>query len=202
MKYKVGDKVKFAKECTALVTGDVIPVNSVWEVKSDLDEYYRIELADKQLVAMIERKVAEDCCEKINTAPSITKRINDKHHILNGLLNSDGSIDGEKLMKKLEESQVQVANGVVMNDRPQRPTESASTPQNDLVNHPSHYTDGKIEVIDFIEDKKLSYHLGNACKYICRCLLKNGGRDKIQDLCKAKWYIERQIYIWEKEGES
>jgi hypothetical protein len=112
-----------------------------------------------------------------NEAPSIAKRINDKHDILNGLLNSDGSVDGEKLMEKLEV-------------------------QNDSVNHPSHYTDGKIEVIEFIEDKKLSYHLGNACKYICRCLLKNGGRDKIQDLRKAKWYIERQIYIWEKEGEA
>lgn len=123
MKYKVGDRVRFVKECAALVTGDVIPVNSVWEVKSDLDEYYRIERADKQLVAMIERKVAEDCCEKINTAPSVTKRINDKHNILNGLLNPDGSVDGEKLIEKLEENQV-----FVMNDRPKRPTTPASTP--------------------------------------------------------------------------
>ena len=34
-------------------------------------------------------------------APSVTKRINNKHNILNGLLNSDGSVDGEKLMEKL-----------------------------------------------------------------------------------------------------
>lgn len=128
MKYKVGDKVRFVKECAALVSGDVIPVNSVWEVKSDLDEYYRIERADKQLVAMIESKVAEDCCEKINTAPSITKRINDKHNILNGLLNSDGSVDGEKQIDKLEDKQMQIANGVLMREKPQRPTESASTP--------------------------------------------------------------------------
>jgi hypothetical protein len=67
----------------------------------------------------------------------------------------------------------------------------------DLVSHPAHYTSGKIEVIDFIEDKKLGYHLGNACKYICRCQLKNGGKDKVQDLRKAIWYIERQIYLWE-----
>ena len=39
---------------------------------------------------------------------------------------------------------------------------------NDPVNHPSHYTSGKIEVIDFIEDQKFPYHLGNACKYLCR----------------------------------
>lgn len=39
---------------------------------------------------------------------------------------------------------------------------------NDIINHPSHYTDGKIEVIDFIEDKKLNFHRGNAIKYISR----------------------------------
>ena len=38
----------------------------------------------------------------------------------------------------------------------------------DMVNHPSHYADGKIEVIEFIEDKKLGYHRGNAVKYLAR----------------------------------
>ena len=36
--------------------------------------------------------------------------------------------------------------------------------ENDVVNHPSHYTTGKIEVIDYIEDKDFGYHLGNAIK--------------------------------------
>ena len=62
--------------------------------------------------------------------------------------------------------------------------------ENDVVNHPSHYTDGKIEVIDFIEDKKLGYHLGNAIKYISRAGKKD---DYVQDLKKAKWYLEREI---------
>lgn len=107
MKYKVGDKVKFVKDYT-VSTGEVIPANSVWEVKSVLEAHYRLEpVVGKQLFAlMIEHKIAEDY----------------------GLLNSDGSVDGEKLIEKLEENQVQVANGVVMNDKPQRPTESASTP--------------------------------------------------------------------------
>ena len=71
---------------------------------------------------------------------------------------------------------------------------------NDTVNHPSHYTQGKIECIDFIEDKRLGYHLGNACKYIVRCQLKNGGKNRIEDLKKAAWYIDRQIKLWEAEG--
>ena len=64
--------------------------------------------------------------------------------------------------------------------------------QPDSVNHPSHYTSGKIEVIDFIEDKELGFHLGNAVKYISRAGRKNP--DKIvEDLQKAVWYINREI---------
>jgi hypothetical protein len=63
---------------------------------------------------------------------------------------------------------------------------------NDPVNHPSHYTDGKIEVIEFIEDKKLDFHLGNSVKYISRAGKKNPSKT-IEDLKKAKWYLERKI---------
>lgn len=63
---------------------------------------------------------------------------------------------------------------------------------NDVVNHPSHYTDGKIEVIEFIEDKNLNYHRGNAIKYICRAGKKDPTKE-IEDLQKAIWYINREI---------
>ena len=63
---------------------------------------------------------------------------------------------------------------------------------NDNVNHPAHYTDGKIEVIDFIEDKKLGFHLGNAVKYICRAGKKDPEKT-IEDLQKAEWYLRREI---------
>lgn len=62
----------------------------------------------------------------------------------------------------------------------------------DNVNHPSHYTDGNIEVIDFIEDKKLGYHLGNAVKYISRAGKKDPDK-YIEDLQKAVWYLQREI---------
>lgn len=67
-------------------------------------------------------------------------------------------------------------------------------PLNANVEHPSHYTDGKIEVIDFIEDKKLGFHLGNAVKYIARAGKKDPSK-YIEDLEKAIWYIRRQIEI-------
>ena len=63
---------------------------------------------------------------------------------------------------------------------------------NDTVNHPSHYADGKIEVIEYIEDKKLNYNLGNAVKYISRAGKKDPTK-KIEDLKKAVWYINREI---------
>ena len=63
---------------------------------------------------------------------------------------------------------------------------------NDVVNHPSHYTDGKIEVIDFIEDKNLNFHRGNAVKYISRAGKKDPNKE-VEDLKKARWYIDREI---------
>ena len=58
--------------------------------------------------------------------------------------------------------------------------------QNDPVNHPSHYTSGKIEVIDFLEDQGFPFHLANAVKYIARAGKKDparveGGYANIQD---------------------
>ena len=67
----------------------------------------------------------------------------------------------------------------------------------DMVNNPSHYTDGGIETIDFIEAKKLPYHLGNAVKYISRAGKKDPEKT-VEDLKKAVWYINR--YISKLEG--
>lgn len=62
--------------------------------------------------------------------------------------------------------------------------------QCDDINHPSHYTQGNIEVIDYIEDKKLGYRLGNVVKYVSRAGHKD---DAIKDLKKARWYLNREI---------
>lgn len=65
-----------------------------------------------------------------------------------------------------------------------------SKDRTDMVNHPSHYNKGKIEVIDFIEDQGLSFHLGNVIKYVARAGSKG---DKLEDLKKARWYLDRYI---------
>ena len=60
----------------------------------------------------------------------------------------------------------------------------------DMVNEPPHYKTGGVETIDFIEAKKLDYNLGNVVKYITRADHKG---DKYEDLCKARWYLNRAI---------
>ena len=71
----------------------------------------------------------------------------------------------------------------------------------DPVNHPSHYTKGKIEVADFIADQKLNFDRGNAVKYVCRAGSKDTDKE-IQDLEKAIWYINHEIKMLKGEIES
>jgi len=59
----------------------------------------------------------------------------------------------------------------------------------DNVNSPDHYTKGDIEVIDYILDQKFNYLEGNVIKYVSRYRSKGG----IEDLRKAKWYLEKLI---------
>lgn len=65
----------------------------------------------------------------------------------------------------------------------------------DNVNHPPHYNQGSIEPIDVIEDWGLGFCDGNALKYIARFRHKNG----VEDLRKARWYLDRLIQQMEKE---
>jgi hypothetical protein len=63
---------------------------------------------------------------------------------------------------------------------------------NDMANHPPHYTDGGIELIDFIDAKGLGFSLGNAVKYISRAGKKDPDK-MIEDLKKAAWYLNHEI---------
>ena len=60
--------------------------------------------------------------------------------------------------------------------------------ENDVVNHPRHYTQGKYEVIDFIHEYGEHVNIGNSIKYISRAGVKD--EDKyVEDLEKALWYL-------------
>ena len=65
----------------------------------------------------------------------------------------------------------------------------------DPINHPPHYTHGEIEATDAIEAWGLGFCLGNVVKYIARAGHKG---DRLEDLKKARWYLEREIKRGEK----
>jgi len=61
----------------------------------------------------------------------------------------------------------------------------------DQVNNPAHYTSYVgLEIIDLTE--QMNFNRGNAVKYIARAGLKNK-ETEIEDLQKARWYIDREI---------
>ena len=60
------------------------------------------------------------------------------------------------------------------------------------VNHPSHYNQGKYEIIEVIEDSDFDFHLGNTLKYLCRAGKKDSAK-LVEDLKKSLWYAERKL---------
>lgn len=69
----------------------------------------------------------------------------------------------------------------------------------DAINHPAHYTShpSGVECIDVTEH--MTFNCGNATKYIWRAGLKDSS-PKLEDLKKARWYVDREISRLEKEG--
>lgn len=66
------------------------------------------------------------------------------------------------------------------------------------VDHPDHYggKDNPYEAIKVIEAWDLGFNLGNLVKYIARCGKKDA---EIQELKKARWYLDREIQKLEKQ---
>ncbi len=74
----------------------------------------------------------------------------------------------------------------------------------DIVNHPPHY-EGNIECIDAIneafgDEGLFHFCLGNAFKYLWRCLKKH--RTPVEDLKKARWYLNKAIDICERSEQD
>lgn len=78
------------------------------------------------------------------------------------------------------------------------PEQSDST---EYVDHPQHYggKDNPYEAIKVIEAWNLGFCLGNTVKYISRAGKKG---DVLEDLKKARWYLDRQIANMEHYGRT
>lgn len=75
--------------------------------------------------------------------------------------------------------------------------------QPEMVDHPAHYggADDPYEAVKVIEAWNLPWHLGDAVKYISR----HGKKDPtkiIEDLKKARWYLDRYIGLLESRQNS
>ena len=67
----------------------------------------------------------------------------------------------------------------------------------DIINHPPHYNTGKIEVIDYLEDKFADNPwLWQVVRYASRAKHKE---NELQDCKKARWYLDRYIKRLEKK---
>lgn len=67
--------------------------------------------------------------------------------------------------------------------------------EHDAVEHPRHYTQHPSGVECITVTEHFNFCIGNAIKYLWRSDLKNG----LEDLKKARWYIDREIARLEKE---
>lgn len=124
---------------------------------------------------------------------SITKRINNKHNILNGLLQTDGSVDLERLMEKLEDNQV-----FIMNDRPQRPTKPASTPDDKAKG--SHYEKAAMQPLEVMQRVMTAEQFEG---FLYGCCLKYLLRKDYKGQRESDEYKARQYAYWlemTKEG--
>lgn len=81
------------------------------------------------------------------------------------------------------------------------PLSVSDVSKEDIIGHPNHYCEGrKYEPKDVIRDWNLNFNLGNAVKYISRNGRKDGN-SALQDLKKARQYLDFEIEYLEGENE-
>lgn len=129
--------------------------------------------------------------------------------VLGNLSSPKGSLSNEDvaaLKLKAAGEAVDVANMAMMltdvlvdlieDQQPSRLREGESTglPLGGAVNHPKHYNQGGIEVIEVIKafGWAVPFCLGNAVKYILRAEHKN---NTVEDLEKARWYLDYALEL-------
>jgi len=71
----------------------------------------------------------------------------------------------------------------------------------DSVNHPSHYTQGTIETIEYMESCLSPEEFRGGCKMnVLKYVSREKHKNELEDLKKAKWYLDRLISYLEKKA--
>lgn len=107
-----------------------------------------------------------------------------------------GLNDGEQHPEDMQPTEAPSV-ATIAKDWAERQLEKVLSADNDPINHPSHYTQYPVEVIEITEH--MNFNRGNAVKYIARAGHKDP-KTEIEDLKKAKWYITREIGRVIREG--
>lgn len=128
--------------------------------------------------------------DRLTVEEQVLEKVKENH---NGVSCEPPRLTTEHIQKENDEIRRQYIGGEL--------SRAQAVPDN--VNHPSHYNNcpakcdcgRRIECIDVT--RHMSFNIGNAVKYLWRCELKNSS---IEDLRKAKWYIEDEIKERLKNG--
>lgn len=125
----------------------------------------------------------------------VTAKVKDVYHLVHSSLGIDEWVAD---VEAIDGRTWTIDDNYVFYSLPDENEETKKT-LDDKVSHPTHYTYGNIEIIDFIEQvtkdykPELAFAIGNAIKYISRANRKNGK----EDLDKARWYLNRAFEKWE-----
>ena len=126
-----------------------------------------------------------DTCELKNVYDKETAEFTDKYSCVFNAMDN-------KMLDKIYGWYKELDQATCENDKVNCCNKESNT---DMVNHPSHYTQGGIECIDALKAATVSKTgieaicTANAIKYLWRYEEKNG----IEDVKKARWYIDRLI---------
>jgi hypothetical protein len=127
---------------------------------------------------------AKEIAEKLGVSPNLVHQVNWQRRKNSEFVSKvfAKAKEPSKIVKAVQEMKTTLDALDKIKDRP------------DPVNHPPHYKAGGVETIDFIEAKDLNYRLGNVVKYVTRAEKKG---NPIEDLKKARWYLDREISVRE-----
>lgn len=208
-KYSSGMRV-IGKVVTVDPCGNSVIIESLSKHKYEITDFNDFELWSKQIENKTERmgldKQSNDLQQRKRKDGDVglfkikDLKVGYKIEILGDRMTGEVS----KISSNGKTAQIRVDDGVyrdITDNNDFTILEWNATPQyaEDMVNSPSHYNYGEIEVIDFIEqvtkhyNPNVAYHIGNAIKYLARSPHKNGK----EDVEKARWYIERAFENWE-----
>ena len=122
--------------------------------------------------------------------------LKDNCKVLADFIKKETGYDIHGAFKEIGQCKKQNSVNKINNDEIKNPNRYV---EEEHVNHPEHYTKGGIEVHDFISAWRMDFDTGNVIKYVTRAPYKN---NKLEDLKKARWYLNKLIEEEEKKHEK